>query len=70
VQSKLLAFCDARPVAVNITIAIRGIFSASVERHALDREAALRQELLKRRVADHVQDTSGREEAAAVLMRV
>ena len=31
VQSKLLAFCDARPVAVNITIAIRGIFSASVE---------------------------------------
>jgi len=31
VQSKLLAFCDARPVAVNITIAIRVIFSASVE---------------------------------------
>src|SRR5215831_16102576 len=27
VQSKLLAFCDARPVAVNITMAIRGIFS-------------------------------------------
>src|SRR5262249_33865741 len=31
VQSKLLAFCDARPVAVNIPIAIRGIFSAGVE---------------------------------------
>ena len=30
-QSKLLAFCDARPVAVNIPIAIRGIFSAGVE---------------------------------------